>query len=86
MAEILQLTCSCIRGHDNDGIAEIHHSAVAVCHTTLIKYLKKKVEDIAMSFFYLVKEYDRVGMAPYLLGQLTALTITNVSRRCTNET
>ena len=38
-----------------------------------------------MGFFYLVEEYHRVRLPSNGLGQLASLIVTDISRRCTNE-
>ena len=38
-AEIFQLAGSCIRGHDDDGVAEVDESAVAIGKSAFVEYL-----------------------------------------------
>ena len=67
-SEILQLTRSCIRSHDNHGVAEIHESAVTVSQSSFIEHLQQEVEHIAVSLLDLVEQHDRVGVTPYALA------------------
>ena len=43
------------------------------------------LEHIAVGFFYLVEQYNGVGMASYFLGKLSAFSVAYISRRCTYE-
>ena len=38
-AEIFQLAGSCVRGHDDDGVAEVDESAVAIGKSAFVEYL-----------------------------------------------
>ena len=84
-SEFLQLARTGIRGHDDDGIAEVHETTVAICQTTFVQHLQQQVENIAVSFFNLVEQHDRVGVTTHALRQLSALLITDISRRRTDE-
>ena len=38
-AEIFQLAGSCVRGHDDDGVAEVDESADAIGEPSFVEYL-----------------------------------------------
>ena len=84
-SEVLQLTGTCIRGHDNDGIAEIHKASVTVSESSFIEHLQEQVLDIGMCLLYLVEQDDGVGVTAHTLGELTALAVAYVSRRRTYQ-
>ena len=73
--------CAQVRGHDDDGVPEIHLSAETVGHEAVIKHLQEHVEDVGMSLFDLIEEHDRIGPPPDLLGQLPAVIIPDIAGR-----
>ena len=85
-AEVFQLASADIGGHDDDSVLEVHLATQAVGQLSVVEYLQKDVEDIGMSLLNLVEQDDGVGLAPNLLGQLSALLVADVSRRRTDET
>src|SRR3989338_8522887 len=57
-----------------------------ICKPSVIKYLEEYVKNILMRFFYLIKEYDRIGSPPNCLCQLPPFFIAYISRRCADKT
>ena len=84
-AEVLQLSGTGVGGHNNDGVAEVHESAVTIGEATLVKHLQQKVVDVGMSLLNLVEQHDGVGVTAHLLGQLSAFLIAHVARRRADE-
>ena len=85
-AEVFQLASADIGGHDDDGVLEVHLATQAVGQLSVVEHLQEDVEDIGMSLLDFVEQDDGVGLAPHLLGQLSALLVADVSRRRTDET
>ena len=85
MPKVLQLSCSGIRCHDNHRVAEIHQSSVTIRHASLVQYLQQQVEHVRVGFLNLVEQHNRVGVAAHTLSQLSALAVTHVSWRRTNQ-
>ena len=56
-----------------------------VLDLTFLQHLQKQVEDIGMSFFYLVEQYYTVGFTPYFLGKSAAFSISHIAWRGTNQ-
>ena len=75
-----------VGGHDQDGVLEVHRPAFVVGQTAVVQYLKQYVEHVRMGLLYLVQQDYRVGLAPYRLSELTALVISDVSRRSADQT
>ena len=84
-SEIFELTGSHVGGHDDDGILKVDFATHAVGNMTFVHDLQQEVEDIGVSFFELIEQYDRVGFAAHLFGQLSAFFISHISRRCTDQ-
>ena len=57
-----------------------------VSQTAFIHYLKQNVEHILMGLLNLIQKDDGVGLAAHFLGQLTAVLITYVSGRRSDQT
>ena len=74
-----------VRRHDDDGIPEIDLPAEAVGHKSVVEHLQQHVEDVRMGLFDLVEEHDRIGTAPDLFGQLTAVIIPHIPGRRPDE-
>ena len=70
---------------DQDGVLEVDDSSLAVGQTSVIEHLQQDVEDLWMRLLDLVQQDDRVRTAPHGFGELSALFISDVSRRRTDE-
>ena len=86
MSKLLQLASTCVRGHDDNGVTEIHKTAVSVSQSTFVKYLKKHVENIAVGLLNFVQKNDAVRLTANLLRELTAFLISYISRRRSYKT
>jgi len=74
-----------IGGHDDDRVAEIDRSALAVGQASVFQDLEQGIEDIRMGFFNFVKQDDRIGAAADFLRQLAAFFVTHIAWRRTNQ-
>ena len=74
-----------IAGHDDNGIFEIDSPALRVRSDTVLKDLKKDIENIRMCFFNFIKQNDGIGTAADGFSQLSPLFVTDISRRRTDE-
>ncbi len=66
---------------DDDGVGEIHHPALAVGEATVVEHLQQDVVDVRVCLLDLVEQQHAVGLAPHLLGELTAFVVTDIARR-----
>ena len=62
-----------VGGHDDDGVAEVHRSTVAVGQSTVVQDLQQRVEDLRVRLLDLVEEDHLVRPTSHRFGQLTAL-------------
>ena len=85
-AEFLELARADVGGHDDDGVLEVYRGTVAVGETTLVHHLKEYVVNVLMGLLYLVEQDDAVGTATHTLGELSALVVAHIARRCTHHT
>ena len=74
-----------VRGHDENDVAEVNRSTLAVGEATIVEKLQQHAKHIGMRFFDLVEEHHRVGTTTHRFGELTTLVVADVSRRRTNE-
>ena len=74
-----------VRGHDDDGVAEVHGAALGVGKTALLQNLQQDVEHIRMRLLDLVEEHHRVRALAHGLGELAALVEAHVARRRTHQ-
>ena len=72
--------------HNDDRVLEGHLAALAVGQATIIEHLQQDVEDIRVSLLHLVEQDHAVGTTTHSLGKLTALVVTHISRRSTDQT
>ena len=82
----LDVAATHVRGHDDDGILEVDCAAFVIRQSAIIEYLQQDVEDVRVCLLNLIKQYHRVGLAAYGLGQLTAFIVTYISRRRSDQT
>ena len=74
-----------VRGHDDDRILEVDHTALAIRQAAIVEDLQQHVEDIAMRFLDLIEQDDAVRTTAHGLCELAALIVADVSRRRANE-
>ena len=74
-----------VRGHDDQGVLEIHVPALAIGQPAILQDLQEDVEHIRVGFFDFVEQDDRIRSPAHRLGQMTALFITHVARRCADH-
>ena len=75
-----------VRGHYDDGVLEVHHTALVVGKSSVVENLQENVEHIGMCLLNLVEEHHRIWFAAHCLGQLSALVVAHISWRCADET
>ena len=75
-----------VAGHDDDRVLEVHGLAQRVGDTSVVQYLKQYVKYIRVRLLYLIKEHYRVRLSPDCLGQLSALVISDIAGRRSDQT
>ena len=65
--------------HDDDGVLEVDHPALAVGQPTVLQDLQQRVEDVRVGLLHLVEQDDRERPTPDLLGELPALLVSDIS-------
>ena len=70
-----------VGGHHDDGVLEVHHTALCVREATLIEDLQQRVEDVRVGLLDFVEQHHRERLATYLLGELAALLVADVAGR-----
>jgi len=70
-----------VRGHDDDAILEIDHTALGVGKAAVVQNLQEDIKDFGMRLFYLVKENDRIWPVPHELGEPAALVVSHIAWR-----
>ncbi len=71
--------------HDDQDVFEVDDAALRVGQAAVFEHLQQQVEDVRMRLFDFVEQHDRVRTAPHGFGQLTALFVADVSRRCADQ-
>ena len=74
-----------VRGHDDDGVAEVHGAALAVGETAVVEDLQEDVENVVVGLLDLVEENHAVGPAADGFGKLAAFLVTDVAGRRADE-
>ena len=71
---------------NDDGVLEVHFAPLAIGQVAVIQHLQQCVEDVGMGLFDLIEQHDGERLAAHLLGELTTLLITDISRRGSEQT
>ena len=74
-----------IGGQDQQGVAEVNRTPLAVGQPAVIEYLQQDVENLGMRLLHFVQEHHRVRAATNGLGELAAFLITDIAGRCADE-
>ncbi len=85
MPAFLQKPRAQVRGHDDDGVFEVHRVAQAVGQLAILENLQQDVVDVRMSLLDFVQQNDRIRRALHPLGQLAAFFVAYISGRRTDE-
>ena len=83
---IQQKFCAKVWRHNQNGVFEIHRTALWIRDSSIIQHLQQNIKHIRMCLFNLIKKDNWIWSAAHGLGQLSALFITNISRRRSNQT
>src|SRR3954463_5653988 len=74
-----------VRGHDHDGVPEVHRAALRVGQATVLEDLQEDVEDVRVGLLDLVEQEHRVRLAAPRLCELAALVVADVAGRRADE-
>ena len=74
-----------LRGHDDDGVAEVDGAALRVGEAAVVEDLQEDVEDVAVRLLDLVEEDDGVGAPADGFGELAAFLVADVAGRRADE-
>src|SRR5579885_650743 len=74
-----------VGSHDDDRVAEVHGTALAVRQPPIIQHLQQHVEDVRMRLLHFIEENHRIRAAPYRLGEISALLVAHIARRRPDE-
>ena len=75
-----------VRGHQNQGVLEVHRTALAVRQTSIVKHLQQRIEHVRMRLLDFIEQNHAVRMRTHSFGQLAAFFVPHVSRRSTDQT
>ena len=70
---------------NDDGIAEVNETAVAIGEASFVEHLQQEVEHVAVGLLNLVEQHDGVGVTTHTLRQLSTFLIAYIARRGTDE-
>ena len=83
---VQKVICPDVGRHDQDRIFKVHGSALRIGDPSVIQHLQKHIEHIRMCLFHLVEQDNGIGFSADCLGKLTALVISHISRRRSDQT
>ena len=74
-----------VRRQNYDRVLEVNRASLTVSDTSIVENLKQYVEHIRMRLLNLIEQHNAVRMTSHRLGQLTALVISDVSGRRSDQ-
>ncbi len=66
-------------------VGEVHGAAAPIREPSLLEHLEKHHEDVGVGLVHLVQEHHRARSAAHRLGELTAVLVTDVAGRRSDE-
>jgi hypothetical protein len=66
-------------------ISKIHFAPVRVREMTFVEKLEKQVPDFTMRLFEFIQQNHLIRSAPDTLGKCPAFFVSNIARRCSNQ-
>ncbi len=74
-----------IGGHNQNRVFKINRPSLGIRDSSVVEHLQKHIEHIRMGLFNLVKKHHRVRLSPDRFRELSALLITHISGRRSNQ-
>src|SRR5258706_359517 len=71
-----------IRGHHDQGVAEVDGVALAFGQAAVVEHLQQHVEHVRMRLFDLVEQDHLVRPPPHRFGERAAFLIADIAGRC----
>ena len=82
---LAELGCAQIARHDDDGVAEVNRTAMAVRQPSVVQYLEQHVEHVRVRLLDFVEEHHPERTPPDRLRKLAGLVVADVARRRADE-
>ena len=70
-----------VRGHHDQGIAEVDGVALPVGEPAVVEHLQEDVEHVRMRLLDLVEQDDLIGPPPHRFGERAAFVVADIARR-----
>ena len=81
----VEFACADVACHYYYRVFETYRSSVTVGESAVFENLQKHIENVGVRLFDFVKEYDRIGFAPYFFGELSAFVKSDEPGRAADE-
>ena len=70
-----------VRGHDNQGVAEIDGVALTVGQAAVVEHLQQNIEHIRVRFLDLVEQHHLIRPPPHRFGQRATFLVADIAGR-----
>ena len=77
--------CADVRGHDDDGVAEVHLPPERIRELAVLHDLQQEVEHVLVRLFDLVEQHNGIRLAAHLFRELAALLVADIARGRADE-
>ncbi len=74
-----------VRGHDDDGVAEVDGAALTVGQAAVVENLQQHVEHVRVRLLDFVEQQHGVRATPHGFGQIAAFFVADVAGRCADQ-
>ncbi len=74
-----------VRGHHDQGVAEIDRAALPVGQPPVVEHLQQDVEHVRMRLLDLVEQHDLIGPPPHRFGERAAFVIADIAGRSADQ-
>ena len=74
-----------VRGHDDDGVAEVHLPPERIRELAVLHDLQQEVEHVLVRLFDLVEQHNGIRLAAHLFRELAALLVADIARGRADE-
>ena len=85
-AHVIEERCTKVARHDDDRVAEVDNTALAIGQPTIVGDLEEELVELPRGLLDFVDENDRVRLPTDVLCELATLVVADVARRSTNDT
>lgn len=79
ISHVIQISCSQIRSHDDNGIPKVDDTALSVRETPIVEHLQEERDEFAGSLLNLIDEDNTIRLAANVFRESSTSFVANIT-------